>query len=64
MLFYLTARSALRSALVIAVATACGRRESDDSRTLPFRLEAVRTYPASATPVDLNGDGQIGRAHV
>ena len=57
---FLTARSALRIAIVIAVAavTACGRGDSDDTRTLPFRFEAVRSFPASATPVDLNGDGR------
>lgn len=57
---YQTARCALRIALVIAVATAtaCGRGESDDPRTLPLRFEAVRTFPVSATPVDLNGDGR------
>jgi signal transduction histidine kinase len=55
---YLTARSTLRLVLVIAAATACARSESDDTRTLPFRLDAVRTFPASATPVDLNGDGR------
>ena len=55
---YLTARSAVHLVLVIASATACGRSEDDDTRALPFRLEAVRTFPASATPVDLNGDGR------
>ena len=43
---------------MLASATACGRGDRDDTRTLPFRLDVVQTWPASATPVDLNGDGR------
>ena len=55
---YLNARSVLRLAIATATATACGRSESDDTRTLPFRLDVVRTWPASGMLVDLNGDGR------
>ena len=55
---YLNARGVLRFAIAIVTATACGRSERDETRTLPFRLDVVRTWPASAVPADLNGDGR------